>query len=156
MSEAIPYLFFHLLSTAFSIQLIVNKIADYWIRTTDLWCWKRHINQLGNEHCPNILLVYCLLVSVDTNWKYLSKLFLQHRTWTCTWTTSVWSKSNLEMANLFLLKCFFFFAHSATFHKQPVLNSTENMFAYIWMKLKDELYSTQAFLVLLFPALAIL
>ena len=37
-----------LLNFVFSIQLLV-KIADDWIRTADLWCWKRPLYQLSHN-----------------------------------------------------------------------------------------------------------
>ena len=45
----------------FSIQLTVNKqmfnifiFADDWIRTADLWNWKRPLYQLSHNHCPGV------------------------------------------------------------------------------------------------------
>ena len=51
---AIPGLFSFIF--VFSIHLIVNKcwinFADDWIRTADLWYWKRLLYQLSHNHCP--------------------------------------------------------------------------------------------------------
>ena len=38
------------------IQLIVNKIGDDWIRTTDLWNRKRQLYQLCHSHCHQMSL----------------------------------------------------------------------------------------------------
>ena len=49
------FLYFRLFNT----QLRVNKcsmysnfFADDWIRTVDLWYWKRPLYQLSHNHCP--------------------------------------------------------------------------------------------------------
>ena len=41
------------------IQLIVNKIANDRIRTTDLWCWERPLYQLPHKRCHkfNVLII---------------------------------------------------------------------------------------------------
>ena len=36
----------------FSTKLIVNNIANCWIWTADLWCWKRPLYQLSHNHYP--------------------------------------------------------------------------------------------------------
>ena len=37
------------------VQLIDNKIADDWTRTTDLWFWKQLLYQMSHKHCPDRL-----------------------------------------------------------------------------------------------------
>ena len=47
----------------FSIQLTINvwfKYADDWIRTEDLYCWKRPLYQLSQNHCP---VAFCLAMT---------------------------------------------------------------------------------------------
>ena len=46
------FLYFHLFNTVYLIQLIVNKIGDGWIETTDLRCWKQLLCQLSHNHYP--------------------------------------------------------------------------------------------------------
>ena len=48
---AASFLYFFL-SIQFSIQFIVNKIANDWIQTTDLWYRKELLYQLHHNHCP--------------------------------------------------------------------------------------------------------
>ena len=38
----------------------VSKIADDWIRTADLWLWKRLLHQLRHNHCPTWLKMFKL------------------------------------------------------------------------------------------------
>ena len=45
------FLYFHLFNTVYLIQLIVNKIGDGWIETTDLWGGKQLLCQLSHNHC---------------------------------------------------------------------------------------------------------
>ena len=34
------------------------KFANDWIRTADLWCWKRLLYQLSHHHCPEVELMF--------------------------------------------------------------------------------------------------
>ena len=44
---ALCFLNFHLFNTVDN-----NVIAYDWIRTVDLWYWKRPLHQLRHDHCP--------------------------------------------------------------------------------------------------------
>ena len=44
--------FIFVFSWQFLMQLIVNNIADDWIRTVDLCYWKRSLYQLRHNNCP--------------------------------------------------------------------------------------------------------
>ena len=46
------FLFIFVFSIQFSKQLMINKIANDWIRTADLWCQK----QLHHNHSPKVPL----------------------------------------------------------------------------------------------------
>ena len=39
-------------SFQYSWHKVHVKFATDWFRTTDLWCWKRPLYQLGHNHCP--------------------------------------------------------------------------------------------------------
>ena len=54
------FLYFRLFNTGFLIKVIVNNIAVDWIRTVDLWFWKRPLYQLRHNHCPTTI-VKCVL-----------------------------------------------------------------------------------------------
>ena len=62
MGHSRPLFFFILV---FSIQLTVNVqnkfLADDWIRTADLWNWKRPLYQLSHYHCPKYCLHYATI-----------------------------------------------------------------------------------------------
>ena len=52
---AIPglfFLYFRLFNTVDSKQMFNINFADDWIRTVDLWYWKRPLYQLSHNHCP--------------------------------------------------------------------------------------------------------
>ena len=59
---AASFFFISLFSTQFLAQLIVNKIADDWIRTADLWCRKRSRYQLNHNQCPPSLFIFCSFI----------------------------------------------------------------------------------------------
>ena len=44
-----PFIYFRLFNTFDSKQFL--NIT--WIRTADLWYWKRPLYQLSNSHCPS-------------------------------------------------------------------------------------------------------
>ena len=49
-----PLFFNFVFSIHFLIKLIVNKIADDWLWTADLWCWKQPLSQLRHNHSPTL------------------------------------------------------------------------------------------------------
>ena len=53
------------------------NFADDWVRTADLWCWKRPRYQLRHNHCPLIKSILLQsnqipLLKLDTNLSYLT------------------------------------------------------------------------------------
>ena len=52
-------LYFRIFNTVDSNQSSLYFFADDWIRTADLWYWKRPLYQLCHDHCP--MLCNCLI-----------------------------------------------------------------------------------------------
>ena len=50
-----PFSYFRLYKTVDS-KCSFNIYANDWIRTEDLWNWKRPLNQLSHNHCPLLSL----------------------------------------------------------------------------------------------------
>ena len=68
------FLYFRLFNSVDRKQLFNIKLADGWIRTVDLWFWKRPLYQMSHTHCPSISLAFvnniyarsCLKKAVST------------------------------------------------------------------------------------------
>ena len=55
------------------------KFADDWIRTTDLWYWKRPLYQLSHNHCPTFRFFNVGLVVKNCPIFYASTYDSRHR-----------------------------------------------------------------------------
>ena len=54
------FFYFRFSSQLTAHKCSMQKFADDWIRTADLWCWKRPLYQLSPSHCP--IWTICYLV----------------------------------------------------------------------------------------------
>ena len=52
MGHSRPLFFISVIPIEFLIELIQIKFVNDWIRTADLWRWKRPLYQLRRNHCP--------------------------------------------------------------------------------------------------------
>ena len=78
---AASFFFISLFSTQFLAQLIVNKIADDWIRTADLWCRKRSRYQLNHNQCPPSLFIFCSFIILKPTTVEQSSHFVNCTLW---------------------------------------------------------------------------
>ena len=63
-------------------RLTINKFADDWNRTGDLWCWKRPLYQLSHNYCPRVELLkksFCSIRSTLTDEKNLRLFFQKYK-----------------------------------------------------------------------------
>ena len=82
LNWAIPGLFFFIF--VFSIQLIVHtNFANDWIRTTNLWCWKRPLYQLHHNHFPIFTFFLSFHISIAKDTQFGPKNVNDSRTLTC-------------------------------------------------------------------------
>ena len=58
-----------------------KKFANDWIRTADLWCWKRLLYQLSHNHIPIRLKLFkdCLSVAFPAPWNVYEIVYLVAR-----------------------------------------------------------------------------
>ena len=52
---------FHFLS--FQYTMFNKNLADNWIQTADLWCWKQLLYHLSHNHCPEFNLQIGLIAA---------------------------------------------------------------------------------------------
>ena len=58
MGHSLPlFLCFRLFNSVNIKQLFNKSFANDWIRTTDLWCWRRLLYQLSHNHCPSTVIL---------------------------------------------------------------------------------------------------
>ena len=100
----IPGLIFFIcvFSIQFFAKLIVNNIANDWIRTMDLWYWKRPLYQLRHNHCPYQIEFYfdflymSQVYTLQSTLRFTSLIkAFQHVLKTLFWSKWVWKYQKL-------------------------------------------------------------
>ena len=67
---------FSLFSSCLNLQLTVNRCSTYkfpdpWIQTADLWCRKRPLCQLSNNHCPKSIAFTDVTIHTAVGFSYV-------------------------------------------------------------------------------------
>ena len=77
------FFYFRFSSQLTAHKCSMQKFADDWIRTADLWCWKRPLYQLSYKHCPwdeNITIeafLYSCFIHIQVSQCNATSFFMQ-------------------------------------------------------------------------------